>query len=61
MAKKIQVTQVKSMIDRPKAHKQTLKALGLGKMHRSVELEVNPSILGMVKKISHLVLVEEVS
>ena len=56
---KIKVTQVKSLIDRPKKQKATMKALGLRKMNHCVELEATPQILGMVKKVSHLVQVEE--
>lgn len=56
---KIKVTQVKSGIDRPEFQKRTLIALGLKKMHKSVEVEATPSILGMVRAVSHLVKVEE--
>ena len=56
---KIKVTQVRSTINRPKDQKATLQALGLGKINRSVVKDANPQILGMVKKISHLVIVEE--
>ncbi|MCH2083355.1 MAG: 50S ribosomal protein L30 [Saprospiraceae bacterium] len=56
---KIRVTQVRSLIDRPKKQKATMKALGLRKMNHTVELDANPQILGMVKKVSHLVKVEE--
>lgn len=57
---KIKVTQVKSIIDRSKKQKDTIKALGLRKINHTVEHEVNPQILGMVAKVSHLVKVEEV-
>jgi large subunit ribosomal protein L30 len=57
---KVKVTQVKSIIDRPKSQKATMKALGLRKMNQSVEHEGTPQILGMVNKIKHLVSVEEV-
>lgn len=57
---KIKITQVKSIIDRPKKQKDTIKALGLRKMNHSVEKEGTPQILGMVRKVSHLVTVEEV-
>lgn len=57
---KIKVTQYKSGIDRPERQKRTLKALGLRKMHSSVEVEGTPQILGMVRAVSHLVKVEEV-
>ena len=55
---KIKITQVKSGIDRSYKQKLTLEALGLRKMHRSKEVEATPQILGMVKKVSHLVTVE---
>lgn len=57
---KIKVTQVKSGIDRPERQKRTLKALGLRKLHASVEVEATPQILGMVNAVNHLVKVEEV-
>lgn len=55
---KIKITQVKSVIDRPKSQKDTLRALGLKKMHQTVEREDTPVIRGMVNKVSHLVTVE---
>lgn len=55
---KIKVTQVKSVIDRPKSQKATMKALGLRKMNQTVEHEGTPQILGMINKIKHLVTVE---
>ena len=57
--KKIKVTQVKSIIDRPERQKRTVEALGLKKMNASVEVEATPQILGMVRKVNHLVKVEE--
>lgn len=57
---KIKITQVKSLIDRPARQKKTMAALGLRKLHASVELEGTPQILGMVEKVNHLVKVEEV-
>ncbi|MEO6837448.1 MAG: 50S ribosomal protein L30 [Ginsengibacter sp.] len=59
--KKIKITQVKSGIDRPERQKLTLKALGLNKMHASKEVEATPQILGMVRKVNHLVKVEELA
>jgi large subunit ribosomal protein L30 len=58
---KIKVTQIKSGIDRSERQKLTLQALGLNKINASKEVEATPQILGMVKKVSHLVKVEEVS
>ncbi|MBL7771164.1 MAG: 50S ribosomal protein L30 [Flavipsychrobacter sp.] len=57
--KKIKITQVKSAIDRPESQKLTLKALGLRKMNASREVEATPQILGMVRKVEHLLKVEE--
>lgn len=57
---KIKVTQVKSGIDRPEKQKLTLKALGLTKLNRSIEVEATPQVLGMVRAVDHLVKVEEV-
>ncbi len=58
--KKIRVTQTRSGIGRPVRQKRTLIALGLKKMHQTVELDASPQVLGMVKKIGHLLKVEEV-
>ncbi len=55
---KIKVTLVKSPIDRPNRQKLTVQALGLGKMNSSKEVEATPQILGMVKKVAHLIKVE---
>jgi len=56
---KIKVTQVKSAIKKPLRQKRTLEALGLRKLHQTIEVEATPQILGMVNKVSHLVVVEE--
>ncbi len=56
---KIKITQVKSGIDRSARQKRTLIALGLRKMHASVEVEATPQIEGMVRAVSHLLKVEE--
>lgn len=55
---KVVITQIKSTIKRPKNQKLTIEALGLGKLNRSVEKELTPQIEGMIKKVSHLVSVE---
>ena len=59
--KKIKITLVKSGIDRPERQKLTLQALGLNKVNASKEVEATPQILGMVKKVDHLVKVEELA
>jgi large subunit ribosomal protein L30 len=56
---KITITQVRSAINRPKRQKETLKALGIKKLHNPVEHEATPQIMGMVRKVSHLIKVEE--
>jgi large subunit ribosomal protein L30 len=60
MAKKLKVTQVRSAIGRLENQKRTIKALGLGKLHRTVVHNDAPSIRGMISTVSHLVTVEEV-
>jgi len=57
--KKIKITLVKSPIDRPERQKQTLKALGLNKTNSTKEVEATPQVLGMVRKVTHLLKVEE--
>lgn len=56
---KVKITQIRSAIDRPKRQKDTVKALGIKKMNQTVEHEATPQILGMIKKISHLLKVEQ--
>ena len=59
MAKKIKVTLTKSTIGESPKQKKVVEALGLGKMHRSVELTDCPQARGAIEKVSHLVTVEE--
>ncbi|MCB0657725.1 MAG: 50S ribosomal protein L30 [Saprospiraceae bacterium] len=56
---KLRITQVKSGIDRSKRQKATLEALGLRKLHQTVEHEATPQVKGMVDRVKHLVNVEE--
>tara|TARA_X000000368_G_scaffold362472_1_gene307174 strand:+ start:10 stop:198 length:189 start_codon:yes stop_codon:yes gene_type:complete len=61
MAKKqIKITQIKSRIGYSRKAKATLDALGLRKMNKSVVLNLNDAIAGMIKKIDYLVKVEEI-
>lgn len=57
---KIKITQVRSVIGRPKDQKLTMEALGLRKMNQSVEQENSPAIMGMVRKVNHLVKIENI-
>ncbi|MCO6360112.1 LSU ribosomal protein L30P [Roseivirga pacifica] len=56
---KVFITQVKSTIKKPENQKRTIQALGLGKINRTVEVELTPQIAGMINKVSHLVSVKE--
>ena len=58
--KKIKITLIKSPIDRPERQKQTLKALGLIKTNASRELDATPQVLGMIRKVNHMVKVENI-
>ncbi len=57
---KIKITQIKSRIGSTKRQKATLDSLGLRRMHQTVEHEATPQVIGMAKKVGHLVKVEEV-
>lgn len=56
---KVKIKQIKSSIDRSKKQKDTLIALGLRGINKTVEKEVTPQIQGMINKIAHLVKVEQ--
>jgi large subunit ribosomal protein L30 len=56
---KVRITQVKSKIGQSERHRGTLRALGLRKIGRSVEHEQNPVLEGMLRKVRHLVKVED--
>ncbi|MDR1618297.1 MAG: 50S ribosomal protein L30 [Treponema sp.] len=61
MAKKIRIRLVRSTIGSLPKQRATVRSLGLRKIGSSTEQEANPSVLGMVKVVSHLVSVEELS
>ena len=56
---KIKITQTGSPIRRDKTQRATLVGLGLNKLHRTVEVEATAEVMGQVKKVHHLVQVEE--
>jgi len=58
---RLKVTQVRSIIDRPRDQKRTVRALGLHRMHDSVVKDDRPEIRGMIRKVAHLVRVEELA
>jgi large subunit ribosomal protein L30 len=55
----IKIKQVRSTIKRPARQKATIKALGFSRMNQVIEKEATPQILGMIKKVEHLVEVVE--
>lgn len=55
----LKVTLTRSIIGRPKNQRKVVEALGLKKMHQTVEHKDNAAIRGMINKVSHLVTVEE--
>lgn len=57
--KRIKITLIKSVIDRPETAKRTVAALGLKKMNASVEVEATSQILGMVRRAGHLLKIKE--
>ncbi len=59
MLKPIEVRLVRSPIGRPEKHRRVLQALGLTRMHRPVNLYSSPQVLGALKKVIHLVKIEE--
>ncbi len=56
---KVRISQVRSTIKRPKRQKLTIQALGLGRINRTVDVELTPQIQGMINKVSHLISVTE--
>ena len=60
MADKLKITLVKSPIGAIPKHRATVKALGLTKMHKTVDMPNNDAVKGMIAQVSHMVKVEEV-
>ena len=56
---KLRITQVRSQIGHSERHRGTLRALGLGRIGRTVEHEESPALAGMLRKVRHLVRVED--
>jgi large subunit ribosomal protein L30 len=56
---KVKITQVRSQIGQSERHRGTLRALGLGKIGRTVEHDQSPVLAGMLRKVHHLVKVED--
>jgi large subunit ribosomal protein L30 len=61
MPEKVRVTQIASSLGRKPGQKETMIGLGLNKIRQTRELEDTPSVRGMIRKVAHLVKVEEVS
>jgi large subunit ribosomal protein L30 len=58
MALKLKVTLIRSGTNRPQRHKDTIKGLGLTRLHKSVILNDTPAIRGMIRAVAHMVTVE---
>ena len=58
---KVRITQVRSQIGQSQRHRGTLRALGLGKIGQTAEHTDGPVLAGMLRKVRHLVKVEEAS
>jgi len=56
---KLKITQVRSQIGQTERHRGTLRALGLGKIGRTAEHQESPQLAGMLRKVRHLVKVED--
>lgn len=59
MSKILRITLKKSMIGRPEKHRRVIRSLGLRKLNKTVTLEETPTIRGMIRKVSHMLEVEE--
>ncbi len=57
--KKLKITQVRSGIGHPARQKRTLEALGFKRLNQTIEVEVTPQIEGMIRKVHHLIRIEE--
>ena len=56
---KVQITQKRSTIKRPETQVRTIQSLGLGRINKTVEVELTPQIAGMIRKVNHLITVKE--
>jgi large subunit ribosomal protein L30 len=56
---RVRITQTRSVIGQSQKHRGTLRALGLGKIGRTVEHDENPALAGMLRKVRHLVKVQD--
>ena len=61
MSKRLRITQFRSAISRLQSQKDTIRSLGIRKLHNPVEHNDTPAIRGMIAKVSHLVRVEEIN
>ena len=56
---RLKITAVRSTIDRSARQKATMKALGLRRMNQTAEVEASPQVLGMIRKVEHLLKIEK--
>ncbi len=60
MSKRLKITQYRSAISRRQNQKDTIRSLGIRRLHQTVEHDDTPAIRGMIETVKHLVRVEEV-
>lgn len=61
MSKVLRITLKKSMIGRPEKHRRVIQSLGLRKLNKTVVLKDTPTVQGMIRKVSHMLAVEEIA
>lgn len=59
MSKMLKITLKKSMIGRPEKHRRVVRSLGLRRLNKTVVLQDTPAVRGMIRKVSHMLAVEE--
>ncbi|MEE9402628.1 MAG: 50S ribosomal protein L30 [Desulfobacteria bacterium] len=59
MSNILRITLKKSVIGRPEKHRRVIQSLGLRKMNKTVVLKDTPTVRGMIRKVSHMLAVEE--
>ncbi len=60
MGKKLKITLVRSSIGRPEKQRRVLRGMGLTKLNKTVLLSNTSEVRGMVRKVAHLIMIEEI-
>jgi large subunit ribosomal protein L30 len=61
MSRVLKITLKKSMIGRPEKHRRVIQSLGLRKLNKTVVLKDTPTVQGMIRKVSHMLAIEEIA